>query len=128
MDIRKVFLVILLFSGIIFGQREIFTTSRIWVSQDTVTSTTIDWSLGNAFTKGITTGAVSISFTNTVNGQQITVAIYNSSTATLSWTCSGATIYWPDRTVPTQTTGGKTDVYSFVRVGNKMYGTVIQNF
>ncbi len=88
-----------------------------------ISSTVIDWSLGNVFTKTIST-STTLTMSNMTEGQTIVVAITNTNTSTLAFTGP----VWSGGVAPTQTTGAKTDVYTFVRVGSVTYGSVVQNF
>lgn len=90
----------------------------------TIAASAIDWSLGSTFTKTLSAN-MTFTFANAVDGRTIVVAITNTaSNYTVSWT--GVT--WSGGTAPTQTTGAKTDVYTFVKVGSAIYGSVVQNF
>ena len=128
---KQIILFLALFSVIGLAQEfhttSIKTTGRLYATQDTLLSSTIDWSNGNCKIKSLTANTT-FNMTNTVNGAQITVVVYNSSTYTVAWNCNEATIVWSGGTAPTQTTGGKTDIYSFIRAGGKIYGTVAPNF
>ncbi|MDR3611351.1 MAG: hypothetical protein P4L27_12365 [Ignavibacteriaceae bacterium] len=128
---KPIILFIILFSAMGFAQEfhstSIKTTGRIYASQDTLLSITIDWSMGNTKIKSLTANTT-FNMINTVNGAQISVVVYNSGTFTVDWTCSEAPIVWSGGIAPVQTTGGKTDIYSFIRAGGKIYGTYIQNF
>jgi hypothetical protein len=98
-------------------------TSRQRVSTDTapvaIAASAIDWSLGSTFTKTLAANT-SFTFANAVDGRTIVVALTN--------TASNYTVSWSGGVAPTQTTGAKTDVYTFVKVGSAIYGSVVQNF
>jgi hypothetical protein len=128
---KPIILLTILFS--VIGQAQEFhstsikTTGRIYTSQDSLLTNTIDWSMGNTKIKALTVNTT-LNMINTVNGAQISVIIYNSGTFTVDWSCTEAPIIWSGGIAPVQTTGGKTDIYSFIRAGGKIYGTYIQNF
>ena len=113
------------------------TNQNLTPATTTVTSgssITIDWSKGNSFDLTLTSAtAATISFSNAVDGQVITIAIHQpaSGTATtVSW--SGvSTIKWSGGTAPTQTaTLSKTDVYTiyYNATAGAYYGSYVQNF
>jgi len=97
-------------------------------------SITINWALSNSFDLTLTSAtAATVSFSNAVDGQVITIAIHQpaSGTATtVSW--SGvSTIKWSGGTAPTQTaTLSKTDVYTiyYNATAGAYYGSYVQNF
>lgn len=95
----------------------------------TITNDTVFASTGSVFTKTLSANT-SIKLSDLGDGQIITVAITNTaSNYTLSWSAlGGLTLKWSGNAAPTQTTGAKTDVYSFQRIGNYIYSAVIQNF
>ena len=80
----------------------------------------LDWSAGNVFTKTLASGANTFTFANSVDGQTIVVIVTGAS-STLSW----PTVKWTGGTPPTQTASG-TDVYTFVKAGSTIYGSVVQ--
>lgn len=92
---------------------------------------TIDWSLSTNFDYSITANT-QFTFDNSKNGSQIFVAVTNDTTTTnltATWSATTATIYWSDSVAPTQSSNtGRTDIYSFIRVNNKIYGTYGQNY
>jgi hypothetical protein len=106
------------------------TANGIWVKAsptDTagaikISALNIDWSLGNAFYKTITTNSV-FTFSNATDGQIITVAV----SATGAFTATWPVITWAGGSPPVQT-ANKTDVYEFKKVGSIIYGSVLQNF
>jgi len=113
------------------------TNQNLTPNTTTVTSgsaVTIDWSKGNSFDLTLTSAtAATVSFSNAVDGQVITIAIHQpaSGTATtVSW--SGvSTIKWSGGTAPTQTaTLSKTDVYTiyYNATAGAYYGSYVQNF
>ena len=109
-----------------FHSTTIKTTGRIYAVQDSLLSNIVDWNNGNCKIKSLTANTT-FNMINTVNGAQITVVVYNSGAYSVIWNCVEAPIVWSGG-VPSQSTGGKTDIYSFIRAGGKIYGTVVQNF
>lgn len=93
---------------------------------DTGTGTTtpaalnIDWALSGLYTKTIAVNSV-FTFSNVVDGQVIIVVITAGAGNTVTW----PTVKWAAGTVPTQTSSG-TDVYTFVKAGANIYGSVSQ--
>jgi hypothetical protein len=80
----------------------------------------IDWSLGSVFYKTLAAGANTFTFSNATDGQCIIVEV-TGATSTLTW----PTVKWPGGTIPTQTSEG-TDVYTFVKRGSIIFGSVVQ--
>lgn len=100
-------------------------TKTLYSDVTTISVATIDCSLGNNFTQAIT-GNKTYTFTNFTAGQVVNVAITSTSgSPVVTWT--GVT--WSGGSQPTQTTtSGKTDLWSFIKVGSTIYGSVISNF
>lgn len=93
---------------------------------ETSNATTIDWSLGNSFTLTLNGNLNTVTFSNTVDGQCITVAILNTaSNYTVTW---GNSIKWATGSQPVQTIGAKTDIWTIIKMGSTYYGSVVQNF
>lgn len=88
----------------------------------------IDWSLSSTFTKTLAAGGNTFTFSNATDGQVIVVALTSDAGGiTVSWTDpSGVTIKWAGGAAPTQTSTG-IDVYTFVRMGSTIYGSVVQD-
>lgn len=85
----------------------------------------IDWSSSQTFSKTLSANST-FTFSNTKDGQTIRVAVSNTaSNFTLAWP---ATIFWPANTAPTLTTGDKTDLCTFTRIGIIVYGSCLQDF
>jgi hypothetical protein len=128
---KQILLFIFLFSIAVLAQEfhstSIKTNGRIYAAQDTLLSSTIDWNKGNCKIKSLTANTT-FNMINTVNGAQISVVVYNSGLYTVDWICNEANIVWNEIPRPIQSTNGKTDIYSFIRAGGKIYGTVIQGF
>ncbi len=104
--------------------------SRLYAVQDSLLAadSTISWATGNSFYQTMTSNKTYV-FTNTVDGQVINFAVYNSGTYTAAFTAgdAGTSIVWAGGIAPTQT-ANKTDVYTFIRLGRKIYSNVKQNF
>ena len=81
----------------------------------------IDWSLGQVFTKTLSAGANTFTFSNQASGMTIIVRVTGAA-STLTW----PTVKWAGGAAPTQTSSG-TDVYTFVHDGTNIYGSVVQN-
>jgi hypothetical protein len=129
--------VITTLSAALVGTANTFTTDqtiqgkltvRAVVGTDAnVTAAAIDWATSTSFYKTLAANTT-FTFSNSVPGQQIVVAITNTaSNYTVAWPAS-PTLKWSGGSAPTQTIGAKTDVYTFVNVGGVIYGSVVQNF
>jgi hypothetical protein len=128
---KQIALLIILFNIIgsaqEFHSTTISTSGRIYAKQDSLLSTTVDWNNGNCKIKSLTANTT-LNMINTINGAQITVVVYNSGAYTIAWSCSEAPILWSNGIAPVQSTGDKTDIYSFIRAGGRIFGTFIQNY
>lgn len=94
---------------------------------NTISSLIIDWGQANGFDY-IVTGNTSVIFTGASNAQTIVVSFTNDSTGGYNLSFSGETIRWAGGSEPTfTTTSGVTDVYTFVKINNNIYGSSIQN-
>jgi hypothetical protein len=80
----------------------------------------IDWSLGGVFYKTLAAGANTFTFSNATDGWMITVVLTGAA-STVTW----PTVLWPAGAAPTQTASG-VDVYTFVKRGTTIYGSVVQ--
>ena len=87
-------------------------------------SNNIDWSAANTFYVSGLTGANTINFSNTKDGQVISVMIPATFSGFITWPTN---VKWPNSLIPTPTSGGR-DVYSFIKINTGIYGTVIQNY
>lgn len=82
----------------------------------------IDWSLGAVFTKTLSAGGNTFTFSNQASGMVITVRLTsNGGGSTVTW----PTVKWAGGAAPTQTSTG-VDVYTFVHDGTSIYGSVVQ--
>lgn len=88
----------------------------------TISASAIDWSLNNTFSKSIGSTNTTFTFSNTTDGQSITVLI-TATTGTVTWPSTK----WSGGVAPTQTVSG-TDIYTFIKVGSTFYGSVVGNF
>ena len=80
----------------------------------------IDWGKGGVFRKTIAAGAQVFTFAN-VPDAGVIIVVVTGQTSTLTW----PTVLWAGGVAPTQTTAG-TDVYTFVRAGANIFGSVVQ--
>lgn len=90
----------------------------------TISASDIDWSAGTAFTKTLAANTT-FTFSNTQDAQTIVVGLTNTAS---NYTVTWPTVKWSGGAAPTQTTGAKTDVYTFVKLGSTFYGSAVQNF
>jgi hypothetical protein len=85
----------------------------------------VDWAEANIFTKSLASGGNTITFSNEVDGQSITVVLSShSGGSTVTWP---AAVKWTGGTEPTMSTPSKTDVYTFIRAGTVVYGSYVQD-
>lgn len=80
----------------------------------------VDWSLSDAFTKTLSLGVNTITFSNKTAGQVIVVRL-TGAVSTVTW----PTVKWPGGVAPTQTSSG-IDVYTFFYDGTSVYGSAVQ--
>ncbi len=81
----------------------------------------IDWEAGDVFYKVLGAGAQAFTFANATDGQVIIVEVTGAA-STLTW----PTTKWAGGVPPTQTASG-TDIYTFVKRGSAVYGSVVQD-
>ena len=103
-------------------------TARTYIGTDAaIAAAVIDWATAVSFSKTLS-ASTTFTFSNSLPGQQITVAITNTvANYTVTWP-SSPTLKWSGGVAPVQTVGAKTDVYTFVNIGGVIYGSVVQNF
>ena len=103
--------------------------SQVFSPVSIIADSTIDCSLSCNFEKTLVANT-NFTFKNFISGQTLNIVLTNTeSNYTVSWkNPTGLTIKWSGGIVPVQTTGAKSDVYTFIRVGSIIYGSVIQNF
>jgi len=99
------------------GRTDVGVAARPTVA---IAALSIDWSLGDVFSKTLAAGANTFTFANTSDGQTIVVRVTGAA-STLVW----PTVKWAGGTIPTQTASG-IDVYTFVKVGSVFFGSVVQ--
>ena len=94
-------------------------------------SPSINWALSNSFDLTLTSAtAATLTFSNAVDGQTITIAIHQPASGTAT-TVTWPTMKWSGGTAPTQTaTLGKTDIYTiyYNATAGVYYGSYVQNF
>ena len=90
-----------------------------------ITGTVIDWTLYNAFFKDISANTT-FTFSNLVEGKTITVALRNTTGATV------LTVNWPTAKVDPGYSGainpGKDAIFTFMRINNTTYLTAVKDF
>ena len=103
-------------------------TARAFIGTDAaIAASAIDWATGASFSKTLS-ASTAFTFSNSLPGQEIRVAITNTvANYTVTWP-SSPTLKWSGGVAPVQTVGAKTDVYTFVNIGGVIYGSVVQNF
>lgn len=103
-------------------------TARAFIGTDAaIAASAIDWATGATFSKTLS-ASTTFTFSNSLPGQEIRVAITNTvANYTVTWP-SSPTLKWSGGIAPVQTVGAKTDVYTFVNIGGVIYGSVVQNF
>lgn len=93
--------------------------------QDANGSLAINWMRSYAFAVTLSANLANVAFHNVLDGDSISVAVTNTAgNFTVNW---GNSIKWVAATQPTQTTGAKTDVWTFVKIGSSIYGNAVQN-
>lgn len=80
----------------------------------------IDWTAAAVFAKTLAAGANTFTFSNASDGMCIIVVVTGAA-STLTW----PTVKWAAGAAPTQSASG-IDVYTFVKVGSTIYGSVVQ--
>lgn len=94
-------------------------------STASIAAAEIDWAAGSVFTKTLSANTT-FTFANEVDGRRIDAFIGNTTgNFTAEWP---ATVYWPDGSEPSLSTGAKTDRFAFWRVGGRTYGERIGNY
>jgi len=100
-------------------------TVRAIVGTDaSVAASAIDWATSTSFYKTLAANTT-FTFSNALPGQGITVAVTNTSgNYTVTWP---VTVKWPNDSIPVQSIGARTDVYSFRNINGVVYGAVAQS-
>lgn len=96
-----------------------------------IAANTIDWSLGNCFSKSVTgPGATNLNFSNPSEGQAITVLIAQGATpGPVNFPTGTSGVYWAGGTVYVATLGaGRHDVVIFRYIGGHYWGNYLLNF
>lgn len=89
----------------------------------TISALDVDWSSSDTFKKTLAANST-FTFSNTAN-KSVVVALTNTiNNYTVTW----PVVKWVGGSAPVQTVGAKTDVYTFVKIGSDIYGSVVQNF
>lgn len=94
---------------------------NLTVATQAIGASDIDWSTGGVFSKSIS-GNTTFTFSNTQDGATKIVSVSSSGSYTVTW----PTVLWVGGTPPVQTLSGR-DIYTFVRVGSDIIGTVVQD-
>ncbi len=89
-------------------------------STTAIAALNIDWSLSGTYSKTLSAGGNTFTFSNATDGQMIVVRLTGAA-STVTW----PTVKWPGGVAPTQTASG-IDVYTFVKEGSTIYGSVVQ--
>ncbi len=94
------------------------------VAAAAIASTAIDWATAITFTKTLAANTT-FTFSNAADGETRIVALTNTAS---NYTVTWPTVVWSGGTPPVQTVGAKTDIYTFIKIGSTIYGSVVQNF
>jgi hypothetical protein len=89
-----------------------------------ISASALDWATSQSFSKTLAANST-FTFANTKDGQTIVVALTNTAS---NYTVTWPTVSWSGGSAPVQTIGVHTDVYTFVKIGSIVYGSVVQNF
>jgi len=106
------------------GYAAIWWNGANWINTPTASSISafdIDWSLKAVFTKTLSAGANTFTFSNATSGKIIVVRVTGAA-STLTW----PTVKWAGGTPPTQTASG-TDIYTFIHDGTDIFGSAVQD-
>jgi len=106
------------------GYAAIWWDGANWINTPTASSISafdIDWSLKAVFTKTLSAGANTFTFSNATSGKIIVVRVTGAA-STLTW----PTVKWAGGTPPTQTASG-TDIYTFIHDGTDIFGSAVQD-
>ena len=94
------------------------------IPSNAISASDIDWNASQTHSKTLSANTT-FTFSNATDGQTIVVAVTNTAS---NYTVTWPTVSWSGGVAPTQTTGAKTDVYTFIKVGTTIYGSAVQNF
>lgn len=95
-----------------------------------IADSVVNCNLSNTFSKTLSANQRFV-ISNIGDGQTINIAVTNTaSNYTVLWVTptDGLDVKWADGIQPTQTTGAKSDIWTFIRIGNTIFGNVTQNF
>ena len=100
-------------------------TARAFVGTDaSIAASAIDWATGTSFYKTLAANTT-FTFANALPGQSVVVSVTNTSgNFTVTWP---VTVKWPNDSIPVQSIGARTDVYSFRNINGIVYGAVAQS-
>ncbi len=101
-------------------EAEYVSTTPLSAGAQAISVLDIDWSLSGVYTKTLAAGGNTFTFSNATDGQTI-IVILTGAASTVSW----PSVKWSGGVAPTQTASG-TDVYTFVKAGSTIYGSVVQ--
>lgn len=91
-------------------------------------SNVVDWMAGKVHRKTLSANTT-LSFANAVPGVVIVAVTNTASNYTLTWPQgSGNSVLWSGSTIPTQTVGAKTDIWTIFYDGQFFHGAVNQDF
>lgn len=91
-------------------------------NEASISASAIDWNVTHHYkTLGANT---TFTFSNAAAAKTIIVAITNTAS---NYTVTWPTVKWSGGVAPVQTTGAKTDVYTFTQINGVIYGAVVQN-
>jgi hypothetical protein len=99
------------------------TPKSLFPAPVAVSAAEIDWATGSVFTKTLDDDTT-FTFANAKDGQTIVVRITNTSS---NYTVTWPTCKWVGGSQPVQTTGAKSDVWTFIKIGSDIFGAVSQN-
>ena len=100
-------------------------TARVFVGTDAaIAASAIDWATGTSFYKTLAVNTT-FTFANTLPGQSVVVSVTNTTgNFTVTWP---VTVKWPNDSIPVQSIGARTDIYSFRNINGIVYGSVAQS-
>ena len=100
-------------------------TARAFIGTDaSIAASAIDWAIGTSFYKTLAANTT-FTFANALPGQSVVVSVTNTSgNFTVTWP---VTVKWPNDSIPVQSIGARTDVYSFRNINGIVYGAVAQS-
>lgn len=126
---KKLFLILFLAAALSATAETPLTNTRLvgtFKVQPTVTISALDinWSIAQTFKKTLSANST-FTFSNATDGRTIVVVLTNTAS---NYSVIWPTVKWTGNVAPVQTIGAKQDVYTFVKVGSDIYGSVVANF